>query len=516
MTRNGADALVEALVAAGVDTCFANPGTTEMHLLAALGRHPGMHTHLCVFEGVASGAADGYARMTGKPAATLLHLGPGFANAMANLHNAKKANSAVVNIVGEHATYHLELDAPLTADIEGMAETVSDVVATLESADEVSAATNHALAEIAGPSARVATLVLPNDVAWSPTDVAGEPVAPAPALEFDAQAVARAARTLSEGGSGVALLLGAPFVTARMASLADAIQKKTGCRLFAESAVSRMERGGDTPPLPRVPFHVDPATEALAEVWAAVLVGARAPVAFFAYPGRRSELLPKGCETIAVSPLLADAEKALEALAAALEAKPEPHRPTLVAPADRSAVITPETLAATVAHALPEQAIVVDESITNGGFLYAYCGDAGRHDWINNRGGSIGYSTPVAVGAAVACPDRRVLTITGDGSALYTLQSLWSMARDQLDITVLILANRSYKILANEMSKIGAGNPGEREAPLLSLDHPEPQWTQLAQGFGVSAERATTVAELDAALRGAFSSSGPRLIEVVM
>lgn len=516
MTRNGADALVEALVAAGVDTCFANPGTTEMHLLAALGRHPGMRSHLCVFEGVATGAADGYARMTGKPAATLLHLGPGFANAMANLHNAKKANSAVVNIVGEHATYHLALDAPLTADIEGMAETVSDVVATLESADEVAAATNQVLATIAGPSARVATVVVPNDVAWTETEATGAPIAPAPAPSYDAQAVAQATRALSEGGDTVALLIGAPFVTARAAILADAIGRKTGCRVFAESAVARMERGGRTPPLKRIPFHVDPATDALSGLDTAVLVGARAPVAFFAYPGRRSELLPEGCETIAVSPLLADADEALQALASAVGAEPEPYQPSLVAPADPASPITPETLAATVAHALPERAIVVDESITSGGFLYPYCGDAGTHDWINNRGGSIGYSTPVAVGAAVACPDRRVVTITGDGSALYTLQSLWSMARDQLDVTVLILANRSYKILANEMSKIGAGDPGEREAPLLSLDNPEPQWTQLAQGFGVAAERVTTVAELDAALRGAFSVAGPRLIEVVM
>lgn len=508
MTRTGADLLAQTLTLNGIDTCFANPGTTEMHLLAALGSAPGMRLQLCLFEGVATGAADGYARMTGKPAAVLLHLGPGLANGMANLHNARKADTPVFTIVGEHATYHLAHDAPLTADIAGMAGTVSEAVRTPQSADAVLEDTLALL----GIEAGVATMIVPNDVAWTDTTLAPA-LAPVVAVaDFDRGRLSDAVAQLQ--APGAALILGAPVITRRMAALAAAIGVRTGCTVLAEAAVARMERGGDTPALARVPFHVDFATPALKDLRAVVLVGARAPVAFFAYPDRPSALLPEAAEVLPLCAPRGDAEAALEALAEALGAVPVAAVHADLPAIDPAAAITPETLGAVVARHLPAGAIVVDESITNGAHLFPLCGRAAPHDWLNNRGGSIGYSFPVAVGAATACPGRKVLCITGDGSAFYTLQALWTMAREKLDVTVLVLANRSYRILANESSKIGAGAPTAQTMPLMSLTDPAPDWVKLAEGHGVSGCAVDSAGALSDALAEALAAPGPRLIEV--
>ena len=514
---NGADILSRTLADHGVDTCFANPGTTEMHLLSALGREPRITLHLCLFEGVVTGAADGFARMKGRPAATLLHLGPGLANGMANLHNAKKAASPLINIVGEHATYHLNVDAPLTADIAGMARTVSDYVVTPNSADTIAADTVGMMAAITGPEQRVATMIVPNDVAWTETNTTAAAIAPMPAPEPNADTLPRAVTAL-KGGNSAALMIGAPFITARMAKLAQAIGAATGCRVFTEPTVARMSRGSGVPALQRQPFHVDFATEALKGLSDAVLVGARTPVAFFAYPNRPSLLLPDDATVIELASPLADVEKALETLAESLGAQvtSEPTPTPDNTDFDGTAPITSETLGSAVANALPEGAIVVDESITNGLHMFAKCATAAPHDWLNNRGGSIGYSMPVAVGASVACPGRPVLCVTGDGSAAYTLQALWTMARSKLNVTVVILANRSYRILANEMSKIGAGEPTDATLPLMSLEDPAPDWVKLAEGHGVSAERVTNAGSLSLAIARAMSKPGPTLIEAVM
>lgn len=512
MTRTGADLLAQTLAENGIDTCFANPGTTEMHLLAALGAKQRIGLKLCLFEGVATGAADGYARMTGRPAVVLLHLGPGLANGMANLHNARKADTPVFNIVGEHATYHLEHDAPLTADIQAMAETVSAVVSTPLQAAETGAMAAGLLGAIARGG--VGTMVVPNDIAWGETDAATVAAVAPDAPSFDQGALEQALDALRAPGG--ALIVGAACITRRMAGLADAIGRATGCTVFAEAAVARMERGAGTPALERIPFHVDPASEAMKGVRAAVLVGARPPVAFFAYPGRPSRLLPEAAQTIALCDPRGNAEAALEALAEALGATPGPASLPPVPAFDPGARVNAETLGQVVAGQLPEGAIVVDEAITNGGYLFTLCARGPAHDWINNRGGSIGYSMPVAVGAAVACPDRKVVCIAGDGSAMYTLQALWTMAREKQNITILILANRSYRILANESSKIGAGAPTDVTMPLMSLTDPALDWVRLAEGHGVPAQAVDTAGALDAALAEALNAPGPRLIEVRM
>lgn len=515
MTNNGADCLARALADAGVDTCFANPGTTEMHLLAAFGREGRIESHLCLFEGGVTGAADGYARMSGKPAATLLHLGPGLANGLANLHNAKKAATPVINIVGEHASYHTRFNAPLTADIEGLAAPVSDWVGTPRNTADVPRLTAEMLAAINGPSARVATMVVPNDVAWSEATGAAVEIAPEANETYDAAKLQASVDALKKGAATV-LIIGNAFITSRAAELAYAISRKTGCKVLAEAAVARMQRGGGTPPIERIPFHVDFATAALKSFESAVLAGARDPIAFFAYPERPSRLLPPDAKVIEFSPPLSDLEASLQALADALGAAPARYSPAPLPDYDGPAPIAPEGLGAVVAHTLPEGTIVVDESITNGVHLFPTCGESVAHDWLNNRGGSIGYSLPVAVGAAVACPNRRVLAITGDGSAFYTLQSMWTMARSQLDVTVVILANRSYKILNNEMSKIGAGTPSESTIPLMSLTDPAPDWVKLAEGHGIAGERVTDLEGLAKALTASYAHKGPRLIEAIL
>jgi len=512
MTQTGAELIARTLAKNGVDTCFANPGTTEMHMLAALGRQPDIDLQLCLFEGVATGAADGYARMTGKPASVLLHLGPGLANGMANLHNARKADTPVINIVGEHATYHLAHDAPLTADIQGMAKTVSACVATPQTPDQAGIDTADLLSAIGNGG--VATLVVPNDVAWRDTDADAPDAAKAPAPGFDASLADKALNALrAEGGL---LLIGGRCITRRMAGLARAIGDATGCMVLTEPAVARMERGGGPPSLNRLPFHVDPATQALAGIKSVVLAGAREPVAFFAYPDRPSRLLPEDAQVIPLCPQGGASDAALEALAAALGVGPAPVPAADLPGFDADAPIDAETLGRVVAAGLPDQAIVVDESITNGGHLFPLCGQGPAHDWINNRGGSIGYSMPVSVGVATACPDRKVLCITGDGSAFYTLQALWTMARHQQDVTVLVLANRTYRILANESAKIGAGVPTDDTMPLMSLENPAPDWCKLAEGQGVTARAVDTAGALAGALKAAFETKGPKLIEVRM
>ena len=514
MTMNGADALIRVLIDNGIDTCFANPGTTEMHLVAALTRDAGIANHLCLFEGVATGAADGYARMSGRPAATLLHLGPGLANGIANLHNARKASTPVLNIVGEHALDHIAHDAPLTADIEGLAGPVSKSVATLRSTAEIGIVTQAMLTEIQTGQKGVGTLIVPNDVAWGAAVPGNLPPAdlPSPA-KADEDAVEAAARALA--APGAVLLLGAPHITRRMQELALAIAATTGARLLAEAATARVSRGGGLPGLTRIPFQIDAALETLKDTGTAVLAGARAPVAFFAYPGRPSELLPPGCDRVTLCPPEGDIEAALEALAARLGASPADAEP--IAPAAvPDGPITPETLGFAVAATLPEGAIVADESVTNGASLYPACAAAPAHDWLNNRGGSIGYSLPLSVGCAAACPDRPVLAIVGDGSAAYTLQALWTMARAGMNITVIVLSNRRYRILTNEMSKIGAGEVDEGSDPLMSLDNPPIDWAAISTGFGVPAMRANSGPLLATAIQNALAEPGPHLIEAIM
>lgn len=513
---NGAESLVHTLLANGVDTCFTNPGTSEMHFVAALDHIAGMRSILVLQENVATGAADGYYRMAGKPASTLLHLGPGLANGLSNLHNAKKGGSGVVNIIGEHAMSHIELDAPLTSDIEGIARPVSHWVHTSRVAADVGKDAALAVQAAMVAPGQIAALILPSDTAWNEGGVAhGAIDLPAPA-PFDASQLDTAASAL--GGEETLLLLGGAALTESNLEIAGQIAAKTGCKILSEWSNARLERGAGRVFIGRVPYPIDIALKVLEPFKHIVLIGARAPIGFFAYPDKPAILTREGAEITTLANAGADLTAALEALRDATGAQDT--APTHVVkaemPARPTGPINLDTLAAVIARAIPEHAIIVDEAVTTGRAFSPATKGAPAHTWLNNCGGSIGYAMPAAIGAAVACPDRKVLCMSGDGSAMYTVQSLWTMAREKLDITVLIFANRSYQILRGELTNVGVGNPGPRAIDMLSLDRPALDWVQMAHSMGVEAHRVDTCEALEAAMEDGLTGGGPNLIEIML
>jgi len=511
----GAECLLRTLLANQVDLCLMNPGTSEMQFVSALDRVPEMRGVLCLFEGVCSGAADGYARMTGKPAATLLHLGPGLANALSNLHNARKAHSPVVNIVGEHSTAHLRHDAPLTADIEAFARPVSGLVRTVESATAMGEAASAAVAFALGPPGKVATLIVPADFSWSE---AGEPGCPNPRSEKslpDADRIRTAANALRSGRK-IGLLLSGATLQVRGLTAAERIRAATGARIFAHRYAARTTRGAGVPAVERIPYFPEPAQALLAGIERLILVEAKPPVSFFGYPGLRSTLAPENCVFDVLASESQDGAATLEQLADELAAPP-----IEVAPAPRPELPAGDPLtAATVGRAigalLPEGAIISDESVSSAEAIWPHLAGAAMYDHLPVTGGSIGQGLPVAVGAALACPFRKVVALEADGSAMYTLQALWTMARERLNITVVILANHRYRILDIEMQRTGGGAVGPRAEEMIDLTDPEPDWIKLSRGFGVEAVRATTANEFIREFGAAMQERGPRLIEAVI
>ncbi|MBL8345793.1 MAG: acetolactate synthase large subunit [Rubrivivax sp.] len=521
--RTGADLLCETLLAHGVDHCFANPGTSEMHFVAALDRQPRMRCLLGLSEGVVTGAADGYARMAGRPACTLLHTGPGLANGLANLHNAKRAASPMVNVVGDHATYHLEHDAPLTSDIESLARPMSHWVARSPSADGLGEVAAAAVREARTPPGRIATLILAADHSWGATTAGVPAAAPLPrALPPDAAALLQAAAALKRG-AGTVLLLAGDTLRAEGLALAARIASATGARLLAPQANARVERGLGRVMIDRVPYVVDKALAMLKETTSIVLVGAKAPVGFFAYPGKPGSMLPPGCEVITATRPGQDGLVALRELAervgavgAAAEAAARPMfaaRRDLPLPAG---ALTAAAVAQAVVALLPEQAIVCDESVSSGREFFPMSWHAAPHDYLQITGGAIGIGIPLATGAAVAAPGRKVVTLQADGSAMYTLQGLWTQARERLDVVTVIFSNRRYAILHGEYVQTGAGVPGANARRLFDIEDPALDWVALARGMGVAAERAETAERFNAVLAAALKQGGPFLIEAVI
>ena len=499
---NGAQAMLRTLVDAGVTTCFTNPGTSEMHFVAALDAVPQMRAVLALFEGVATGAADGYARMAERPAATLLHLGCGLGNGLANLHNARKGKVPVVNIVGDHATYHVRHDAQLQSDIETVARNVSPWVRTSASTRDLCADVAEAVATSMGPPGQVATLILPADVSWGDDGVPATPLprrSAAPASEAVVSTIAQALRS----GRRCAFLLGGRALRAPA--------------LLAEVFPARIERGAGLPPVERVAYLAEMASVQLADIEHLVVVDSKAPVSFFAYPGKRSELVPPSCQVHELASAAEDVLASLDALVARVGAGP-------VAPALQAAGrptrprgrLTAEKVCKAIGHLLPERAIIVDEAQTSGVMLPLFTAGAPRHDVLTLTGGAIGQGLPVAVGAAVACPGRPVLALVGDGSAMYTIQALWTMAREKLDVTTIVFNNRSYAILNVELQRVGAGQAGSRARGQLDLATPSLDFVQMGRSMGVHAVRATTAEELASALEQALASPGPHLIEAVV
>jgi acetolactate synthase-1/2/3 large subunit len=511
---NGAQALIRTLVGARVDVCFANPGTSEMHFVAALDDVPEMRGVLTLFEGVATGAADGYARMAGKPAATLLHLGPGLANGLANLHNARRGRAPVVNVVGDHARSHKRLDAPLESDLDALADTVSGWLRRSLSPADVAADAAEAVAESARRG--IATLVLPADVSWEEGAEPAEPQPVRPAPQVAPSVVDDVAAVLHSGEPTV-LFLGGDVVASEEALLAAGrVAAGTGARLMAETFSARTVRGAGLPDLAKLPYPPEMAIAALAGTRHLVLAGATAPVHFFGYPGVPGTPVPDDCVVHVLSAPGEDGVAAVRALAEAAAADStaevlEPSRPELP-----TGELTPRAVSAVVGALLPERAVVVDEVLTSGVGLAELTAGAPRHDWLSLTGGAIGDGLPMAVGAAVACPDRPVVALQADGSAMYTVQALWTMAREQLDVTVLLYDNGSYAILQHELSRVGAAEDGKRAGELLHLGTPSLDFVALATGMGVPATRATTAEQLADQLRSALAEPGPHLVQAVL
>jgi acetolactate synthase I/II/III large subunit len=517
---NGAESLIRTLAGNGVEVCFANPGTSEMHFVAALDRVDGMRCMLVLFEGVATGAADGYARMRDRPASTLLHLGPGLANGLSNLHNAMRAFSPVVNIIGDHASTHRHHDAPLTSDIEGAARPFCHWVRTSPDADAVADDGAAAIAAALSAPGRVASLILPGDTAWNevrnpyPDGVARMPAIAPRARATDAEVDAAAAMLRS--GEKTAIVLAGQGTRDGTLRVAGRIAEKTGAKLFHPALTSRVSGGVGRVPVTRIPYALSLAIDTFKDVRNIILIGGKAPVAFFAYPGKPSECYQPGTRIFTLARADEDIAYALDALALAVGAGTAVATSKFSIPDRPKGDITPEKLGLLIAATLPENAIVVDESVSTGRNFVALAQTAKPHDWLMPTGGSIGYAMPVAVGAAVACPDRKVICLESDGSGMYMPQSLWTMARDNLNILTLIFANRKYQILRNEMSNVGVSNVGPKASALLDIDNPVIDWVAQARTFGVEAFRAETMEDLSRRIDAGLAMKGPCLIEIVL
>jgi len=516
---NGAERLIATALKSGIEVCFANAGTTEMPVLMAMDAVSGIRPVLCLYEGVCTGAADGYGRMLGRPAMVLLHLGPGFANGVSNLHNARRARSPVFNVVGQHATWHLEADPPLTMDIEALAGTVSEWYRSCESPESIA----HDVSEAVAASLRghISTLIVPNDYQLAETPNGEAPGPVPPTFEpVDEGLIAQAAHLLA-GKSRVALLLGGQGLRERGLKAAARLRVRTGCGLVTTTFPGYLERGLGMPDVARLPYFPEPALELLSQYETFVLAGAEDPVTFFGYEGIPSRVIPADREKLEMVTGHQDAAQALEALADALDApawsstagKLQAGTP---APGVPDGELTPERACQVIAALQPEGAVIVDEGLTAALTHYPLTAAAPRHTVLTVTGGSIGYGMPCATGAALACPDRPVINIQADGSAMYTVQSLWTQARESLDVTTLIASNRSYNILRLELARAGMTDPGPGTLSLVDLDRPDINWAQIAEGMGVPGVTVTTAEQLAQELRKAVSEPGPHLIEMVL
>lgn len=517
---NGADRLCDTLLVNNVDVCFANPGTSEMHFVAALDRKPQMRCVLGLFEGVVTGAADGYARMADKPAATLLHCGPGMANALANMHNARRAWTPMINVVGDHATYHLQHDAPLTSDIESLARPMSHFVRRIATPEDVGPAIGEAYAaSLSLPG--VTTVILPADCSWGSVEPAELKPTKVPALKtVEAASIREAAAALRKHGARAALMMSGLSLREKPMEMAARICAATGAQMYGQMSNGRIERGVGRVALPKVFYPVDMALNQLKDIDYLVLIGAQVPVGFFAYPGKPGRLVHEGCMVATLAKPGDDLPGTIAALADELGATKT--APVFIAPAREKTEALPtgaldaDKVCTIVTTLLPENSIICDESVSSGRAFYQQCHRAPQHDYIQLTGGAIGEGIPLAVGAAVACPDRKVIGMQADGSGMYTVQGLWTQARENLDVVTVIFANRTYAILHGEMRAVGVNDFGRNAKLMLNLDEPALDWVSMAKGMGVEAGRATTAEEFTTLFKGALSRKGPFLIEAVI
>ena len=512
---NGAQALLDTLVNAGIEVCFANPGTSELHLVTAIGKTEAVRPILCLFEGVVSGAADGYARMSGKPAITLLHLGSGYSNSMANLHNARRAHSPLVNIVGDHATWHHQYDAPLTSDVPGHARLHSHWLRVSESAEDLPLAGAEAVCASLEGAGKIATLIVPANHAWEPAVESYDHLQPAPPVVVSDDVIAQVAPLLGNG-KRTALVLGGKALREPSLYSLGRIAAASGAALLCETFPARLQRGADRVAVKRIPYFAEQAIEFLNEFEQMILIGAQQPVAFFAYPGVASVLANDACALIELAGVDDDIPAACAALADAIDAPVEVQTQPRIVPALPEGDLTPAAVGDVISQLLPDSAIVADEGITCGLELFNRTQAAAPHEWLAITGGSIGQGLPVSFGASIACPERKVVAFQADGSAMYTVQALWSMVREECDITVVLLNNGSYAILNVELARLKTDEPTPKTLSMLDLSNPDIDWVSIARGMQVPASRAATIEEFHREFDAAMRSRGPRLIEVMV
>ena len=512
---NGAELLVKTAQARGIEVCFANAGTTEIPIVMALDAVKGIRAILGLFEGVCTGAADGYGRMTGKPAMALLHLGPGFANGIANLHDARRAATPLLNVIGQHATWHLPADPPLAMDVEGLTRTVSGWVRTIGSIEALSRDISEAInASLFG---QISSLIVPHDLQLAEATDAGIGTAYFAFDPVDTALIEKAAQRVRAARKS-ALLLDGRALSGPGLEAASRIRGKYKSDLFAPTFFSCVERGVGWPDVQRIPYFPEEAISLLSGYDVVVIISAHEPVTFFGYPGVRGHILSDEQEKLYLCGRRENPVEALEALADALGAPAHPMMRDARGPRAQlpSGELTAEKACLTIAALQPEHAIIVDEGITSGFTYYPLTASAPPHSFMTIAGGSIGYGMPCATGAAVACPDRPVINFQADGSALYTVQALWTQAREGLNVSTLICSNRSYKILQLELSRTGITSYGDSARALTELNTPPIDWVSLARGFGVPAASVDTVEGLARELSIGLAEPGPRLIEMLL
>ncbi|MBO0858812.1 MAG: acetolactate synthase large subunit [Chloracidobacterium sp.] len=513
---NGAESLIRTLIEAGVNVCFANPGTTEIPMVKAIDETAEMRAVLCLFEGVCTGAADGYARMAEKPGLTLLHLGPGFANGVAYLHDARRARSPIINLIGEHATWHLAADAPLTSDIESLAMPVSAWLRRIKSAEELPRDVAEAIEAASIKPGRIATLIIPHDCQLVPVNGPSAVSAIASPPKVRENAINQVAEALRRDEPKV-LFLGGYALRDRGLNAAARVAAATGCKLMCETFPARWERGAGTPVVDRLPYFPEAAIAAISPYRMVALAGAKPPVSFFGYPGIPSYMISPEQQTVVLATPEEDVAGALESLAEALGAPANADQNTVVqTPPRQAGKLDPVSLSAVVATLLPENAIVMDESNTSMGPFLAMSQSASRHTLLTQPGGAIGLGPPCATGAAVACPDRAVINLQADGSAMYTLQALWTQSRERLNVKTIICNNSGYRILGIELMRAGAKEVGKKAQSLIGLTHPAIDWISLAKGMGVPGAQVETAEDLALELERALAEAGPRLIEAIL
>ncbi len=509
---NGAEALVASAISGGVEICFANPGTTELPLVQALDSVPGLRSILCLHENVATGAADGYGRMATNPAMCLLHLGQGLANGLTNLHNARRAFTPVVNVIGDHAAWHLAADPLLATDVESLAHTVSDYVkkslgattVALDLADAIEAAMN---------GGRIATLIVPHD---AQIDEAGDGISlrrVRAKKTYSSSRVVEAAKALKSGKS--ALLLGGDALSEPGILLAGRIAAIGDADLLCDNFFARMERGGGLPSPTKLPYFPDQALELTRRYERVIVAGTRRPVAFFGYPGLPSYLTTEEQTVILAGPQ-EDTLGALAALASEVNAPDFIGEVRGTPPVMPKGALDAQSVSAVIASLQRENCIVMDEVLSVGVPYFDASKHSPRFSHLMLTGGAIGQGPSAATGAAIACPNRKVINFQSDGCGAYSIQAFWTQARENLDVVTIIGSNRSYHILEVELLRAGVAQTGPVTRSMLGLDNPFLNWVKIGEGFGVPAVAVDRAEALARELERALMDKGPRLIEAIM